>query len=359
MKNNIIFAAALPEPTTGQSASNKFILDKIINKCAVTVIDTSPKSNKKSIKYHLIRLFATINVVSSLSKSPKGSTLYTVYESGIGVIYNYIIVIAARIFNHNIYIHHHTSQHTKAKLLRFSILSVIAKNLTNIALSEEMQRDLKNNYGSKYKSIVIKNHSIISIKNNAASKFHEKNIKIGFISNITIEKGALRSIDCVRNLINHGIKATLIMAGPIINEGTKDFLLKAKKDLGSNLILLGKIAGKEKQDFFDSIDLLIFPTSYKYEAQPLVVLEAMAAGIPIIVSDYGYISEVTPDSSFVCKDIAMFSDFVKQKIEKYIANRSSYEIDRNKCIDHFFATKNISDSEVEKFITEISASPYK
>lgn len=353
MTSNIIFIAALPEPTTGQSISNKYLLEKITKKCSVTVINTSPKSIHKSFKYHINRINSIIKAVVEISKNRSGGAIYTVYESGAGVIYNYIIVIAARIFKYNIYMHHHTSQHTKSKIFRFEFISKIAKNMTNIFLSREMKQDFDNNYGDNFRSFVVQNHSMISIKNNTVKKFQPEKISIGFISNITIEKGALRSLDCLRHLLANGINATLIMAGPVTNLETKALLLKAKEELGGNLKILGPIHGPEKQSFFDEIDLLIFPSSYKYEAQPLVVLEAMAAGIPVIVSKYGYISEIAPDSSFVCEYLDKFSDFVTIKIKKYISDENIYSADSVKCLNNFIIAKNESEAETTKLISDI------
>jgi glycosyltransferase involved in cell wall biosynthesis len=358
MNNKIIFIATLPEPTTGQSISNKFILDKISAECKVTVINTSPKSIKKSFSYHLNRIKSTTKAILELSKNPRQSTVYTVYESGIGIIYNYAIVSMARIFNHKIYIHHHTSQHTKSKLTRFNVLLHIAKNSTHILLSNGMRQDFEKNYKGKFNSIVVQNHSMISIKNSSAVRFENNNINIGFISNLTLEKGALRSIECLRHLISNGINASLLMAGPTVNEETNAHLLKAKKELGENLKILGSINGTEKQKFFDGIDLLIFPSSYKYEAQPLVVLEAMAAGIPVIVSNYGYISELAPDPSFVCHDLAEFNSFVLGKINSYLSNKIIYQEDAKKCLAHFIATKKISEAETSNLVSNMKNSNF-
>jgi glycosyltransferase involved in cell wall biosynthesis len=47
-----------------------------------------------------------------------------------------------------------------------------------------------------------------------------------------------------------------------------------------------------KADLLAKADLFLFPTRYANEAQPLVVLEAMAAGVGIITTDIGTLSEI-------------------------------------------------------------------
>ena len=42
----------------------------------------------------------------------------------------------------------------------------------------------------------------------------------------------------------------------------------------------------------DSLDVLLFPTSYRNEAEPIAILEALAYGIPVIAWDRGCIGSI-------------------------------------------------------------------
>jgi len=53
----------------------------------------------------------------------------------------------------------------------------------------------------------------------------------------------------------------------------------------------GPVHGKKKHDLFVSSDIFVFPTYYPPEGHPWVILEAMAAGLPIITTDQGAITE--------------------------------------------------------------------
>ena len=55
---------------------------------------------------------------------------------------------------------------------------------------------------------------------------------------------------------------------------------------------------KEKEEFFISTDIFVFPSWYKYEGFPLVILEAMSASIPVISSKgTGAIPDIISDGS--------------------------------------------------------------
>ena len=92
----------------------------------------------------------------------------------------------------------------------------------------------------------------------------------------------------------------------IHNENLKDFIT-----------LTGSIYGKKKETLFTENDIFVFPTHD--DAFPLVILEAMRAGLPIVSSDEGSIPEVVIDgvSGFIIdpKDIDMLTDRVLKLIK--------------------------------------------
>ncbi len=57
---------------------------------------------------------------------------------------------------------------------------------------------------------------------------------------------------------------------------------------------VGPQYGEEKVQFLDSIDVLVFPSRYVNEAEPLTVHEAMARAVPVLALDRGCIQEIVP-----------------------------------------------------------------
>jgi len=55
---------------------------------------------------------------------------------------------------------------------------------------------------------------------------------------------------------------------------------------------VGPKFGKEKDTLFFTSDIFCLPSAYPVEALPLVLLEAMRAGLPIVTTDIGSIAEV-------------------------------------------------------------------
>jgi glycosyltransferase involved in cell wall biosynthesis len=88
-----------------------------------------------------------------------------------------------------------------------------------------------------------------------------------------------------------GIKYHLRIAGPFCDAAARDLLDRFTED-HSNCEWIGPVHASAKVLFFQTIDCLLFPSNYVNEAQPLVLLEAAASGVPWIASSIGSIPDL-------------------------------------------------------------------
>lgn len=117
-----------------------------------------------------------------------------------------------------------------------------------------------------------------------------------FLSNLMPEKGADTFIEICAHL-RHQVPNDFIIAGSTTDNsyiaGLRE--LASKLDLDERLKFVGHVDADSKHDLLQSAAFLIFPSRYKFEAQPLSILEAMAAGVPTIASDIGGIPDTVID----------------------------------------------------------------
>lgn len=64
----------------------------------------------------------------------------------------------------------------------------------------------------------------------------------------------------------------------------------ADNGLDSMVTIRGPVTEQKKSELLRDADIFLFPTSLRHEGQPLVILEAMAAGLPVITTDIGCIA---------------------------------------------------------------------
>jgi glycosyltransferase involved in cell wall biosynthesis len=119
-----------------------------------------------------------------------------------------------------------------------------------------------------------------------------------FVGNLRTTKGVRELFAAFRSLAGERPELECVMIG----EGPESEWLRAQSaaaGLLGRLTLLGSVPHAELGPWFSSADLLCLP-SY-HEGLPNVVLEAMAAGIPVVATQVGGIPEaVGPEAGELC-----------------------------------------------------------
>lgn len=105
-----------------------------------------------------------------------------------------------------------------------------------------------------------------------------------FVGNLYDSKGTIALIDAAGELAEAGVSLRVAVVGAD-PDGTTMARLRARAEAcgaGGCVDLLGARYGAEKERLFAEADLFCFPTMYEAEGMPLVVLEAMAHGLPVL-----------------------------------------------------------------------------
>jgi glycosyltransferase involved in cell wall biosynthesis len=301
-------AVALPPPLHGQSVINSAVIAHLACRKEVqtVVFDIGPGEYQSTISYHVNRVSRVLRAIAEEfrhANRPK-RILYTVIESGWGRCYNVAIIAIARLLRFQIVLHHHTSAHTLNRSTWFSFLVRLAgRDTMHVVLGNEMASDLKKTYPSVKRTLVVHNSSFLSLPQDVSKVGSNlPRLTIGFLSNLTNEKGLDSVFDVLRFGRAEGLELKLKLGGPATNAKTAEQIRSAQLEFGPALEVLGPVGPSEKNEFFTSIDLFLFLSRYKFEAQPLVVLEAMSFGVPTIVSQRGYTSEIVGDAGHVILD---------------------------------------------------------
>jgi len=114
---------------------------------------------------------------------------------------------------------------------------------------------------------------------------------LGHLSNLTAEKGATTVVDLAIAAAEHGLAPRLVLAGPANDETAQQAIVRGQAALGARFEYRGPVDGNGKRRFFADITHFVFPTRYRNEASPLVLFEAMAAGVPCVATARGCIAE--------------------------------------------------------------------
>jgi len=157
--------------------------------------------------------------------------------------------------------------------------------------------------------------SRLSRRKSAAGGSHFRILYIGLCLR---EKGLFDAIEAVRLANEAGnIQFALTVAGTFWHRSERaefDRLCTALRGNRSlpQLEYVGFVSGQEKARLFMEADCLVFPTYYNAESFGLVLIEAMAHGLPVVTTNWRMIPEVLP---------ADYPGLVEPKAPKQIALR--------------------------------------
>lgn len=172
------------------------------------------------------------------------------------------------------------------------------RNLSHVVLSEEMRVELARRYAVR-EVLVCNNAIFVDHSSGVPERSMADCLSLGHYGNLTFEKGLDAAIRTQYELLARGINAELKLAGPISGQREAELVDAAVSKGGSNISWAGPLDQCQVDQFLCQIDLLLFPSTYVNEAQPLVVLEAARLGIPCIAYDHGSLDSVVATSDLL------------------------------------------------------------
>lgn len=187
----------------------------------------------------------------------------------------------------------HTALKDYPKLIRYiynTLASFVLRSASGVLLLSTFQRDylIKNGLLPPEKPTVIV-HNLVGEAFFAISRVARPvshGIYVGRIE--TFQKALDRLLPVFDALKGSGLRFTLVGDGPF----RQTLANRIQEENWKHVELPGWIPNEQLPEFLSKADFFIMPT--RYETQPIALLEAMAAGLPIVGSEIPGITEFCP-----------------------------------------------------------------
>jgi len=303
-KKELIFLGATPPPYMGPTlATNVILSSRLNNEFTMIHLNTSDHRGLTSLgkrdlknlcvafKHYLILFWLIVTKRPSLVYIP-------ISQTSLGYFRDAGFILISKLFNRKVICHlrggnflnWYNSLHRLGQRIVYRIHNLVDGQ---IVLGEKLKNLFLYILPSE-KIFVVPNGKNIEI--NYLKKKQSEKIKVLFLSNFIREKGILDVLRAASLIYQHYKDIEAIFAGSWMDQNTRiefEKILNENFDLPINII--GPVYEQAKYDLLLSSDIFIFPTYYPAEGHPWVIVEAMAAGLPIITTDQGAITESVID----------------------------------------------------------------
>jgi glycosyltransferase involved in cell wall biosynthesis len=339
------------------------VVEALRAKTGVRVFDWSPGPGpvNASWKFHKgLRSLASAIRIATGRRYGNG-VLYTVANAQGGLYYNLLISAAARLRGYRVVMHHQVYSYLHRYDWRMQRMDHwLGRAGTHVVLSDGMEVDFRRRYASQARFFVLPNTIImLDIEDQAQSGTRESRpFRLGHCSNLSLEKGLADVLETTRELLAREQDVQLVLAGPFVSKREQELVEKAQAEFGERLIYRGPVYGEDKRRFYLDIDVMVFPTRYHNEAQPLVLAEAIAYGRPVVAFDRACIrSLVAKDGGFVINEAESFPQVAADKIAWWMRTPSSWKTAREAVVSRAQVLRSDAADSLSRFVEYVACTP--
>lgn len=305
----LFFVGPLPPPVHGFSVINEAMLSRLADAATVLVFNRAPPAHGAAHAHASARPLASWpRFLRSAWRHRRDAALYLGLSGGLGQLKDMGYLMPARWLGWPVVVHHHSFAYLnppgtgwRAMLQRWAWRFVLGqlRGARHLVLCGCMGHALSTRYGIPPEQVAtLSNAAFLGaeepVRSSAAQRDGEAApLRLGFLSNITAEKGIWDFFALADALNASGVAVQALIAGPAAPELAQRLAQEVAARPWCHHV--GPVYGADKADFFSRIDVLAFPTRYANEAEPVTLLEALRAGVPVLATARGCISEMLPD----------------------------------------------------------------
>lgn len=357
----IFFLGPLPPPVHGFSAINQKMQMRLSEKTEVRIFNTSSGSQPGSA---MLRPFFKLSgwlcrflsfLFLAIVKRP--DALYVGLSGGMGQIFDSFFILVARLAGANIFLHHHSFVYVNAPKAHNRICLWLAGNACHIALCDVMAEKLSDVFSIPDERVfILSNAAFLDERKepHLTPRPDRDALTLGFLSNIILEKGIVEFFDVIASLTQQGFRVKGRVAGPV-DDAIKDMFFSMLKEQ-EEIEYVGPVYDEKKDAYFRSIDILLFPTKYRNEAEPLTILEALRDGVPVIAANRGCIrSIINTQPGMVCPEIDHFVEDTSEYIKSVLNGSNSLHGLSENAFRQFYKMRGIHDARLDELLEKITA----
>lgn len=322
-KPKVLLAVPLPPPFAGPEVSSQLMISSFLKDefdlsvLRTTVHKTNAQRGHVSLG-SISKLFSLLVKLSWMIVTKWPACVYTIInQNKTGFVRDSCIVLVSKLFGRRVILHFRGSNfeafYNKQNGLFKTYIWFILNRADKIILQAEWVKEKFAQFVPRARLRVIYNAvATKEFEGLFPKRSNNGEVKVLFLNHLSVAKGFVDLLDAAKAAVRENKHLRFLIAGDVINH-EKNILIgehgkamefidihslvegtKKDESLGGRIEFLGEInEDHDKMELYKKADMFILP-SYS-EGCPLSVLEAMACGLPVIVTPVGALVEIIKD----------------------------------------------------------------
>jgi glycosyltransferase involved in cell wall biosynthesis len=288
---NLVFIGLLPPPIDGQRLATERMQALLQTRFRLAVYDIGPRPPLTISS----RLWRTARAMLGLLgwRWRRVRAVYLVPYTGHALWLAALLVGWARLLGFRLTVHLHSGLFFATRRPAMRIFSAAAgQRALYLCLGPRMAAALTRLYPAARQTLSLSNAIFLDPPPTPRQRrpLREGHLRLGHLSNLGYAKGLDTVLATARALTAAELPFVLDLAGPVEEPWALPLQTAVAAD-PERLRYRGPLFGRDKDDWFDSIDVFLLPTRHPHEASPLVLFEAMRAGAVPVATDRGLIAD--------------------------------------------------------------------
>lgn len=246
----------------------------------------------------------------------------TMAQSRQGFFRDAVIIAMARLSGNEVVLHLNGGNfdnyyRSESTFLKWAIRTALRRTRSIIVLSEGLRDCFGFDHILRDRTTVVRNSlPLAEMPDRPIAKTVRPDgpIRLLYLSNLIESKGYLEVLEVLHHLrLKEGLPARVEFCGKFLANRSDDVRVRdaeharqlfeeraAELGVREFVSYRGTVGGSEKSQIFAESDFLIFPTRYDNEGQPVVLIEALAYGLPSITTNYRANPDMVIDGTTGC-----------------------------------------------------------
>lgn len=296
---SLVVISQVPPPVHGSTVMTRIFLETIGNLGhSARLVDRRFSSTMDEVgKPSVGKVFKAFSIAMRLARvllkeKPDACILFATTRRG-SLVVDWMLSEILRLFRVPTYLYLHTVGYRAlsegSKTWAWIIRRLFYRVKTVVILSPSLGSDVEG-FAPLSPRYAVANTVDEALSRSPRSRPSQKSVV--YMSNLIREKGAMDFVAVAERVLKT-TSAHFSLIGAHTDSAFTDELCSQISDLGlgNHVTIVGPLYGEEKWRMLENASVLVFPSQYEFEAQPLTIIEALHVGTPVISYEVGAVGD--------------------------------------------------------------------